>query len=219
MLPWSNGPFPFGSQTRYTYGKSRANVKQWWTITGNWILPPKFWIRKIHDFKDNLQVPNIKDKTQNIKGSLKRHNYTVLENNWYTSVHLRCYRELGYKLPSAKFPESVHLRNNKSAEKHAASVDEAISELVNSGRIKLVSTAPRVINLYQWISVNHEEENQMWGLAGADLGGISSVAWDTINFWDIDMFVDRDQSQQQYVPVFAHVACYTSNSHHLQYEH
>ena len=43
--------------------------------------------------------------------------------------------ENGYKLPFASLPEPVKLRNNKSARLHATFVDQAIHELVLSGRI------------------------------------------------------------------------------------
>ena len=93
---------------------------------------------------EQYTAPYVKDKTPNIKGSLKRH-----ISFWKTIGTPRFISdiiELGYKLPFDTLSESVHLRNNKSAETHAAFVDEAISELVNSGRVDLVSTAPYVVN-------------------------------------------------------------------------
>ena len=93
---------------------------------------------------EQYTAPYVKDKTPNIKGSLKRR-----ISFWKTIGTPRFILdviELGYKLPFGTLLESVHLRNNKSAETHAAFVDEAISELVNSGRVDLVSTAPYVVN-------------------------------------------------------------------------
>ena len=78
-------------------------------------------------------------KSQSVKGNLKRN-----ISFWQaiaTSKFIFDVIERGYK------SESVLLENNKSAEKHAGFVGEAILELVNSGRIIQVSTAPRVVNL------------------------------------------------------------------------
>ena len=54
--------------------------------------------------------------------------------------------ENGYKLPFASSPEPVKLRNNKSARLHAEFVDQAIHELVLSGRICVVAQKPLVVN-------------------------------------------------------------------------
>ena len=44
--------------------------------------------------------------------------------------------ENGYRLPFISFPLAVKLRNNKSARLHADFVDQAVLELVNSGRLQ-----------------------------------------------------------------------------------
>ena len=54
--------------------------------------------------------------------------------------------ENGYKLPFVSLPEPVKLRNNKSARLHADFVDQAIHELVFSGRICVVAQKPLVVN-------------------------------------------------------------------------
>ena len=54
--------------------------------------------------------------------------------------------EKGYKLPFASFPVAVRLRNNKSARLHADFVDQAVRELVNSGRVCRVDEQPSVVN-------------------------------------------------------------------------
>ena len=54
--------------------------------------------------------------------------------------------ENGYKLPFASSPEPVKLRNNKSARLHAEFVNQAIHELVLSGRICVVAQKPLVVN-------------------------------------------------------------------------
>ena len=85
-----------------------------------------------------------KGRTPNVKGNLKRN-----ISFWRTISAPRFILdviELAYKLPFETLPESVHLKNNKSAEKHAAFVNEAISELVNSGRVVQTSTVPHVVN-------------------------------------------------------------------------
>ena len=50
--------------------------------------------------------------------------------------------ENGSKLPFISFPLAVKLRNNKSARLHAAFVDQAVLELVNSGRVRMVNEQP-----------------------------------------------------------------------------
>ena len=54
--------------------------------------------------------------------------------------------ENGYKLPFASSLEPVNLRNNKSARFHADFVDQAIHELVLSGRVCVVAKKPLVVN-------------------------------------------------------------------------
>ena len=55
--------------------------------------------------------------------------------------------ENGYKLPFASLPQPVKLRNNKSTRLRADFVDQAIHELVLSGRICVVALKPLVVNL------------------------------------------------------------------------
>ena len=54
--------------------------------------------------------------------------------------------EKGYKLPFASFPLAVRLKNNKSARLHANFVDQAVLELVNSGRVCRVDKQPFIVN-------------------------------------------------------------------------
>ena len=54
--------------------------------------------------------------------------------------------ENGYRLPFISFPLAVKLRNNKSARLHADFVDQAVLELVNSGRLRMVNEQPFVVN-------------------------------------------------------------------------
>ena len=50
--------------------------------------------------------------------------------------------ENGYRLPFISFPLAVKLRNNKSARLHADFVDQAVLELVNSGRVRMAKEQP-----------------------------------------------------------------------------
>ena len=59
--------------------------------------------------------------------------------------------ENGYKLPVISFPLAVKLRNNKSARLHADFVDQAVLELVNSGRVRMVNEQPFVVNPCQFL--------------------------------------------------------------------
>ena len=54
--------------------------------------------------------------------------------------------ENGYKLPFISFALAVKLRNNKSARLHADFVDQAVLELVNSGRLRMFKEQPFVVN-------------------------------------------------------------------------
>ena len=54
--------------------------------------------------------------------------------------------ENGYKLPFASLSEPVKQRNNKSARLRAHFVDQAIHELVLSGRIYVVDQKPLMVN-------------------------------------------------------------------------
>ena len=52
----------------------------------------------------------------------------------------------GYKLPFIYTPPSVQLHNNRSAIVHSSFVGEAVTELLNSGRIRELNAPPFVIN-------------------------------------------------------------------------
>ena len=54
--------------------------------------------------------------------------------------------ENGYRLPFISFPLAVKLRNNTSARLHADFVDQAVLELVNSSRVRMVNEQPFVVN-------------------------------------------------------------------------
>ena len=52
-----------------------------------------------------------------------------------------------YKLLFVPFPLPVKLRSNTSARLHVDFVDQAVLELVNSGRMRMVNEEPLVVNL------------------------------------------------------------------------
>ena len=54
--------------------------------------------------------------------------------------------ENGYKLPFVPFPLAVKLRSNTPARLHVDFVDQAVLELVNSGRVRMVNEQPLVVN-------------------------------------------------------------------------
>ena len=54
--------------------------------------------------------------------------------------------ENDYRLPFISFPAAVKLRNNKSARIHAEFVDQAVLELPNSDRVRMVNEQPFVVN-------------------------------------------------------------------------
>jgi hypothetical protein len=54
--------------------------------------------------------------------------------------------ECGYKLPLTITPDSVNIRNNRSAKLHAQFVEEAITELCQSGRVVEFPAPPAVAN-------------------------------------------------------------------------
>ena len=60
--------------------------------------------------------------------------------------------EKGYRLPFISIPQPVILKNRRSGEKNKAFVDEAVAELIKSGRIVETVSRPHVSNLYLSLS-------------------------------------------------------------------
>ena len=54
--------------------------------------------------------------------------------------------ERGYTLPFVRLPELADLKNNRSSLSHAEFVEEAIQELLESGRIVETNVPPQVVN-------------------------------------------------------------------------
>lgn len=51
-------------------------------------------------------------------------------------------------MPFISFPAAIKLRNNKSARIHAEFVDQAVLELLNSDRVRMVTEQPFVVNQF-----------------------------------------------------------------------
>ena len=123
-------------------GTGRRNVN-YPGVTGNSNSVPKVASftesqEAVSSSDDLLQVTDLssinfefeKGTSQSVKGNLKR-NISFWRSIGKSKFILDVI-ERGYKLPFETLPESVLLKNNKSAEKHADFVGEAILELVNS---------------------------------------------------------------------------------------
>ena len=85
-----------------------------------------------------------RDKIVNVKGNL-RENVSFYQSIGAPDFVLSIIRN-GYRLPFVNFPESVILPNNRSARDHSSFVDEALLELLSSGRVIEVADAPFVVN-------------------------------------------------------------------------
>ena len=84
------------------------------------------------------------DKIVNVKGKL-RENVSFYQSIGAPDFVLNVIRN-GYRLPFVNFPDSVILPNNRSARDHSSFVDEALLELLSSGRVIQVVDAPFVVN-------------------------------------------------------------------------
>ena len=77
-----------------------------------------------------------------VKGNLRKH-----LNFWEdigASIFILNIIQAGYRLPLEVIPKPIRLKNNKSAEVHRQFVDEALEELVTSGRVVQVAQHVRV---------------------------------------------------------------------------
>ncbi len=80
----------------------------------------------------------------NVKGRLRRH-LDFWKRIGAPEYILSGIRD-GYRLPFVQFPPRKDIKNNKSASMHSVFVQEAINELITSGRVLEVDQAPWVIN-------------------------------------------------------------------------
>ena len=94
---------------------------------------------------DALKIDIDKDqKCVSVKGRLKRNIqfwFDIKANDQILDTI-----ENGYKLPFKQFPDSVHLKNNKSSLENDEFVKEAITDLLKSGSIMESQVKPFVIN-------------------------------------------------------------------------
>ena len=84
------------------------------------------------------------DRIVNVKGKL-RENVSFYQSIGAPDFALNVIRN-GYRLPFLNFPDSVILPNNRSARDYSSFVDEALLELLSSGRIIQVVSVPFVVN-------------------------------------------------------------------------
>ena len=80
----------------------------------------------------------------NVKGNLRR-NFEFWKHIGTPSFILNVI-ERGYLLPFVSFPEPAVFKNNRSSLSHAEFVEEAIQDLVESGRVVETNVPPRVVN-------------------------------------------------------------------------
>ena len=80
----------------------------------------------------------------NIKGNLRRD--VELWKCIGTPSFILNVMERGYLSPFVSFPEQAVFKNNRSSLSHAEFVEEAIQELVQSGRFVETKVPPRVVN-------------------------------------------------------------------------
>lgn len=80
----------------------------------------------------------------NVKGNLRR-NFEFWKRIGTPSFILNVI-ERGYSLPFLSFPEPADFKNNRSSLSHSEFVEDAIQELVESGRVVETNVPPRVVN-------------------------------------------------------------------------
>ena len=80
----------------------------------------------------------------NVKGNLRRN--LEFWKRIGTSSFILNVIERGYLLPFVSFPEPAVFKNNRSSLSHAEFVEEAIQDLVESGRVVETNVPPRVVN-------------------------------------------------------------------------
>ena len=83
-------------------------------------------------------------RSVNVKGNLRR-NFDFWKRIGIPSFILNLI-ERGYLLPFVSFPESTVFKNNRSSLLHADFVEDAIRDLVESGRVLHTEVPPRVVN-------------------------------------------------------------------------
>ncbi|CAG2244135.1 unnamed protein product [Mytilus edulis] len=90
-----------------------------------------------YDYESGTSCINVKNRLKNSLDFWKNIN---------ASKFILDLIENGYKIPLINEPESVLLRNNKSALEHKDFVEKAVQELIDASLIKEVSNRPHVVN-------------------------------------------------------------------------
>ena len=81
---------------------------------------------------------------QNVKGNLRKHIQFLRDIG--TSMFLLKVIQEGYRLPFKTIPAPTVLKNNNSAKCHQQFVQEALEELIRTGRVVQSQTTPHIIN-------------------------------------------------------------------------
>lgn len=98
---------------------------------------------EVTDQNEHYEYEGLGDNPS-VKGNLKR-NVEFWKNIGSPQYILSVINE-GYKIVFESMPSSTYLRNNKSALKHSEFVDEAIVELLDTGRIAECNEIPFMVN-------------------------------------------------------------------------
>ena len=102
-------------------------------------------LTRVYQIKQNYELES--GHSSGVKGNLK--NNLLTKGFWRSigaPVFILSIVENGNKLTFISFPLNVKLRNDKPARLHADFVDQAVLELVNSSRVRMVNEQPFVVN-------------------------------------------------------------------------
>ena len=93
-------------------------------------------LAQVHQFTQDYELES--GHSLRVKGNLK--NNLVFWRSIGAPDFILPIIENGYRLPFISFPLAVKLKNNKSARIYADFVDQAVLELLNSDRVRMVSS-------------------------------------------------------------------------------
>ena len=99
-------------------------------------------LAQVDQFTQNYELEN--GHSLRVEGNLK--NNLVFWRSIGAPKFVLSIIKNGYRLPFISFPLAVKLRNNKSARIHADFVEQAVLELLNSDRVRMVNERPFVVN-------------------------------------------------------------------------
>ena len=101
-------------------------------------------LAQVHIFRQQYEFEKACLTQVNVKCNLKKH------LNFWKEIGAPQFIlnviECGYKLPLTITPDPVNIRNNRSAKLHAQFVEEAITELCQSGRVVECPAPPAVVS-------------------------------------------------------------------------